>query len=917
MRRRGSRRSRAHASGRRLVVAVLGVVFVLTAVRSSRAGEGDAPFLGKDGEFRLPILRRGSALLQQKFPKGAAGELKSGFLTPADPGRREKARKTWPRSRSQADGGGGEVAENPCTDCPVLSIDCNGVVEGELAATDCQFADGTSIDVWTVEIPGPREVKVRLKSSAFDTFLFLLNDQCETLATNDDCEPGNFDLSCISIALPAGTYFILANSLQPGESGAYVLEVGCAELTTCVDCLAGSIGCSETKSGTLSGDDCVSGAGTFQDIYSFELTEKGRITARLRSESFDTFLELLDGDCIPITFNDDCTPENFGLSCIAQDLDPGTYHLGVTSFGAGETGDYDVSLDCQLGFDLCADCRAGSIACGETVGGTFPATGCLRLDGSSVDLYAFDLEQPGPVTFNLRSAGFDTFLYLYDSSCDEVAFNDDCALADLSLSCLEDVELEAGSYFIGVSSFAPGESGDFTLEVKCRDVSLCRDCTVGDLACGEKVRGNLGAGSCDLAAGRPFDIWRLEVPGPAETDLTFSLTSPDFDPVLAVLDSTCEIVCEGEGADSCLDLRQLVPGVYYVRVSGLDAGAGGAYDLQVDCAPWEPCASCVAETIACGGTVSGELAAGDCSLPDGTFFEVWPFSLDRAQSITVDLTSDDFDAFAYLLDTMCEVAIVANDDCAEGTTNSCLEADLAAGDYFLVANSFAPATGSYRLSLSCGDITTCQDCGVGSVVCGQPVAGSLPTSGCQLPDGSSVDYYELLVFTDGTVDIRLSSTGFDTFLFLFSGDCVPIDSNDDCEPGNFDLSCLSLDLQRGTYYVAVNSLAAGESGDYELTLSCTGGNGGFQVPGDCNGDGRLDLADGICLLNSLFLGHASPFVCGDAEFTDLDLSNFDGENGTTVTDAIGIFNFIFEGGPPHVLGVDCVPVLGCESACRP
>jgi RHS repeat-associated protein len=85
--------------------------------------------------------------------------------------------------------------------------------------------------------------------------------------------------------------------------------------------------------------------------------------------------------------------------------------------------------------------------------------------------------------------------------------------------------------------------------------------------------------------------------------------------------------------------------------------------------------------------------------------------------------------------------------------------------------------------------------------------------------------------------------------------------------------------------------------------------------GDTNGDGRVDLSDGIATLNYLFLGSFSP-GCLDAADCD--------DSGTVVlTDAVFTFGFLFLGGPPppppgHLgCGPDPTPDgLSCERSER-
>ena len=93
-----------------------------------------------------------------------------------------------------------------------------------------------------------------------------------------------------------------------------------------------------------------------------------------------------------------------------------------------------------------------------------------------------------------------------------------------------------------------------------------------------------------------------------------------------------------------------------------------------------------------------------------------------------------------------------------------------------------------------------------------------------------------------------------------------------------------------------------------------------QVPGDCNGDGKLDISDAVCTLGALFLGHPAAFPCGDGMPDDpanLGLLDWQADTQIDIADAIGLLQFLFSGGPAHPLAVPglettgCVPMPGC------
>jgi hypothetical protein len=60
--------------------------------------------------------------------------------------------------------------------------------------------------------------------------------------------------------------------------------------------------------------------------------------------------------------------------------------------------------------------------------------------------------------------------------------------------------------------------------------------------------------------------------------------------------------------------------------------------------------------------------------------------------------------------------------------------------------------------------------------------------------------------------------------------------------------------------------------------------------GDANDDGRVDIADGVFVLNYLFIGGRDP-PC-------LDASDSNGDGTINISDGIHVLNFLFLGGPP-------------------
>jgi hypothetical protein len=97
-------------------------------------------------------------------------------------------------------------------------------------------------------------------------------------------------------------------------------------------------------------------------------------------------------------------------------------------------------------------------------------------------------------------------------------------------------------------------------------------------------------------------------------------------------------------------------------------------------------------------------------------------------------------------------------------------------------------------------------------------------------------------------------------------------------------------------------------------------SGGIQRPGDCNRDGSLDIADGICVLVNLFLGIPDRLPCGNGTPTspaNLRLLDVSGGGQMDLSDGIYIFNYLFTGGPPPDQGIRCIRIEDCPVGCQP
>jgi hypothetical protein len=588
---------------------------------------------------------------------------------------------------------------------------------------------------------------------------------------------------------------------------------------------------------------------------------------------------------------------------------------------------------------VCDDCTIGNIVCDRTVSGFLTAGDCvLTVDDSFVNVWRFEITTTTDLTIRLTSRAFNTFLLLVDSACMVFDVNDDCTEGAFDLSCIT-TTLAPGTYFIVANALFPGATGGYELSVSCGgdapDDDICRSrCVAGPATCDATIRGSLDPGDCALSSdGSLVDTYELTLTAPRT--LRINLLSASFDPILAVLDEACAVVASNDDCTpndfdrSCLTI-DVPAGIYFVAVNSFNPAGFGAYTLTLfECGePDSPCQECLAGPVACSVPVSGDLMEDDCVFEDGGAFDVWSFDMPNDGRATIQLASTAFDPFLALVARNCTDVIASNDDCQDGNLElSCLSLDLAAGRYFIfTSNLDLGQIGSYTLTVNseiCEVPTTpCQDCEVGVIDCDVPVTATLGSQRCTIDDRRPIDYWRLDIDDETPATIHLESTDgtFNPILVLFDADCNEIMRNDDCAEGAQN-SCLDVTLAAGTYHVAVSSFFDDEVGEYALFVDC-GGVNLTSVPGDCNGNGGIELTDAVCLFAFLFVGDPnSPLPCGDGTLNSPDnvtLLNWNGDPSVNLTDGIGVLNYLFSGGAPPFLGLErCLSLPTCPSVCVP
>ena len=106
---------------------------------------------------------------------------------------------------------------------PTGNIAIGQTNNGTLSQADCKAPDGSYADLYRLVLNSERDVEILLSSTAFDAYLLILDADGEVIEEDDDSAGGTN--AGLAGTLPAGTYFIAANSASANETGAYQLRI--------------------------------------------------------------------------------------------------------------------------------------------------------------------------------------------------------------------------------------------------------------------------------------------------------------------------------------------------------------------------------------------------------------------------------------------------------------------------------------------------------------------------------------------------------------------------------------------------------------------------------------------------------------------------------------------------------------------
>jgi len=227
--------------------------------------------------------------------------------------------------------------------------------------------------------------------------------------------------------------------------------------------------------------------------------------------------------------------------------------------------------------------------------------------------------------------------------------------------------------------------------------------------------------------------------------------------------------------------------------------------------------------ISYGETLSAFLTASDDTLQDGSHYKMFLFSGDEGDSVSISVSSLDFNSHVLFADSM--DTILLDDGDGGGACNAQFTYVLpTVGRYIVYATTFSPhETGEFQIELNKGTVapTSTRPCAgffnkKGTLTPGDSTMGTLGPPDSKLGP-SYFQVWGIDVPAGDTATIDLQSIIFDARLTLYRGFATAVDANDD--GGGACNARLVLTGDGHPYNVVMTTGKEDETGPYLLRVT--------------------------------------------------------------------------------------------------
>ena len=557
----------------------------------------------------------------------------------------------------------------------------------------------------------------------------------------------------------------------------------------------------------------------------------------------DPMLTVFDADSVEVAFDDD-SGGGLNPSLLFAPEVSGTHYLAVEDFDAG-VGGYRVSVteDAALD-DYASDVGTDGVL---TVGGS--VVGTVNHSGDT-DWFAVDLEAGRSYQFSLEGAETvrgtltDPLLAILDSTVSVLARDDDGGRG-LNSQLIFTPEA-TGRYFASAGSFGDG-TGSYTLSVAAvgatgADTAATAPGAIDDFrddfgTIGLVEPGGVQRGSIEVAG--DVDWFAIPLNGGQTYRIEIGAGAVPMSLEVRLIDGTRQEIARAEGSPAIMTVTAPATGRFYAEVTAT-GGATGSYDVRVSpagatapvAAPTAPISPPPGDDYAADASTTGTVgletpANGIIEQPgDVDWFAV---DLEAGVAYTFDMEGEPTgqgslsDPLLALHDAA-GAPVARNDDGGTGFNARLTYTPSAAGRYYVAAQAYGSATGSYTLTATeFGGFA--DDFANHAGTEGQATIGGLITGRIDFPDDEDWLAIDLQAGQTYVIDMEGAPTGrgslSDPLLSLLDSSGRELARNDDGGSG-FNARLTFTPPSSGRYFINAQSFGAA-TGTYVLMVTPAGG----------------------------------------------------------------------------------------------
>lgn len=343
-------------------------------------------------------------------------------------------------------------------------------VAGSLDAGDPAVFGRGAFRAYRFQGTAGQRLLATMQSDDFDTYLIVGRVVGPLMDEIDSDDDGGGDTnSRLRFTVPEdGTYLVVAQSFAQDGAGAFTLALQPPPEPSTGRPQPISPGTAVT--GEIADTDYVEDdEERLYDVWTFTGRAGQRLTARMRSDEFDTYLNLgrmEDGEFVSLATDDDGGEQGTDSRLSHVLPDDGEYVIRASAYGM-EGGAYTLDLQEQV---VRAPGPPRPLEPGRQMEGRLDdEDAVLAADGSYYELWSFQGRAGEQVRIRMESDDFDTYVAVgrMEGGCgdfEEVATMDDGG--DGTDTRMEITLPEDGEYVVRANSFSAGQTGDYTLVVE-------------------------------------------------------------------------------------------------------------------------------------------------------------------------------------------------------------------------------------------------------------------------------------------------------------------------------------------------------------------------------------------------------------------------------------------------------------------